>query len=868
MMTAATLHALRRRFQHDKNQLFNHSLAQGSKLAISHTLQRLSQLVDQLLRELWQAQQLNSHAATLVAVGGFGRKELFPYSDVDLLVLHDANIPADCQARMAAFVRSCWDVGLEIGSNVSTVAQCMDSARDDVHLQTTLLDRRFITGKRRLFKQLENNYTQAIDPVTFFTAKQHELQQRHADFGNTAYALEPNVKESPGGLRDWHTVRWVAQAAGLNPSWHGLYQHGLITQLEQQHLRTHYRHLQRIRLQIHLHSPRREERLLFDIQHQLAANSTPHHATHSHNTLRPSEQFMRRYYATAKIISRLSRLVLRTIRERLHPSHYPSTPIDAHFKQCNGLLDISSSTLYQEHPQAVLHTFMLLQQHRNLHGLSTNTWRALYHAHPIINRHFRADPQHQQQFVRILQAAPERIANTLELMHHSGVLGRYIVAFGRIEGQLQHDLFHVYTVDQHILKVVRYLSHFFMPEHVHEYPLCARLAANWQQPWLLFAAALFHDVGKGKGGDHSVLGARAIQRFARQHHIEKADAKLLVFLVREHLSMSQVAQKQDLSDPAVIAEFAKTVGDARHLTALYLLTIADIRGTSPKVWSAWKGKLLQDLYIATLNALGGNIPSQAALVQARCSGALIVLAQAGFSTGGAQQHVQFWNTLDTAYFLRHDASTIAWHAQHISPHIHQAATIVRTRTAQHGDGLDVVVYTPDKPELFAHICAYFAQAHYSIVDAKIHTSSTNQALDSFHIIAATNQAIDTPLDAQKKHIEHHLSRALQAKTTLPTLSHTRLSARARSFPIHPVVQLEPNDNHTHWLLTIHAHDQIGLLYRIAQVLATHAIDIQLAKISTMGERAEDSFLIEAKHLAQATARTALQRDLIQVLQHT
>lgn len=865
MNTAATPHTLRRQFQQNKHALLASSAhTPPHKLAVAHTLRQLTQWVDTLLRQLWQIHQLHNQAVALVAIGGYGRKALFPYSDVDVLILHDAPISNTIQERIAAFVRSCWDMGLDMGSHVSTVALCLNSTQTDIHLQTALLDRRFLSGKRRIYTQLGHAFTQHLNARTFYAAKMQELQQRHAHFDNTAYALEPNVKESPGGLRDWHTVRWVAQAAGFNPSWGGLLAHGLITPLEQQQLRKHYRYLQRMRLLLHLHAHRGEERLLFDMQNQLAQPTAQNQAPTNRNTLRPSERLMRRYYLSAKTIHQLSRIVLHTIHERLNPTPNHTTPIDKHFNQQQHVLDIARSTLYQTTPHAILHTFIVWQQHDALQGLSTATWRALYNARSSVHKPFRTNPRHQQQFLHIVQAAPQTVPDALELMHQSGILGRYIVPFGRIEGQLQHDLFHIYTVDQHILKVVRYLSHFFMPEHVHEYPLCSRLAANWQQPWLLFVAALFHDVGKGKGGDHSILGAKAIQRFARQHHINKADTQLLVFLVREHLSMSQVAQKQDLSDPTVISQFAQKVGNVRYLTALYLLTIADIRGTSPKVWSAWKAKLLQDLYIATVNALGGHIAKQPELVQARCSGALIALAQRGFHQTSAQHYVQFWSTLDAAYFVRHDTSAIAWHAQHIVPQS-QAATIVRTRTAQHGEGLDVVVYTPDKPELFARICAYFAQAQYNIVDAKIHTSSTCQALDSFHIVAAPHQAA-TPLAKQQTSIENALHHALHTQAKLPKPSSMRLSPRARSFPVQPLVQLKPNDNHTHWLLSIHANDQIGLLYRIATVLAQHNIDIQLAKIATMGERAEDSFLIQAKHLAQAAARTALQQDLMRVLQ--
>jgi [protein-PII] uridylyltransferase len=432
---------------------------------------------------------------------------------------------------------------------------------------------------------------------------------------------------------------------------------------------------------------------------------------------------------------------------------------------------------------------------------------------------------------------------------------------------MQHDLFHVYTVDQHILMVLRNVRRFFIVEHAHEYPFCSQLAAGWDKPWVLYVAALFHDIAKGRGGDHSELGARDVRRFCRQHEIAREDAKLIEFLVSEHLVMSQVAQKQDLSDPKVIGDFAKRVGNERYLTALYLLTIADIRGTSPRVWNAWKGKLLEDLYRSTLRALGGRMPDPGAEVEARKRDALVQLA---LHAQPFEAHKALWETLDVGYFMRHDASEIAWHTMQLSRHVPhrnvpvdpQTPAVVRARLSPVGEGLQVVAYTPDQPDLFARICGYFDQSSFSILDAKVHTATNGYALDTFQVVTTF---IPEHYRDLINMVETGLAKTLDEAGPLPPPSKGRVSRRVRSFPIKPRISLLPDDKAQRWLLSISASDRAGLLYSVARVLARHHLNLQLAKVTTLGERVEDTFLISGSELQGQRAQLAIETELLEAL---
>ncbi|MDO8374818.1 MAG: HD domain-containing protein, partial [Polaromonas sp.] len=538
-------------------------------------------------------------------------------------------------------------------------------------------------------------------------------------------------------------------------------------------------------------------------------------------------------------------------------------PINERFLNKAGMIEVASDDLYLANPHAILETFLVYQTTVGVKGLSARTLRALYNARGVMDARFRRDPVNRDTFRQIMQQ-PTGITHAMRLMNQTSVLGRYLWVFRQIVGQMQHDLFHVYTVDQHILMVLRNVRRFFMAEHAHEYPACSQLAAGWDKPWILYVAALFHDIAKGRGGDHSDLGRKDVRVFCRQHGIAAEDAKLIEFLVGEHLTMSRIAQKEDLSDPQVIAGFAKRVGNERYLTALYLLTVADIRGTSPKVWNAWKGKLLEDLYRYTLRVLGGRAPDADAEVEARKREALTILA---LHAEPFEAHKALWDSLDVSYFMRHEAGDIAWHARHLSRHVGTAKCIVRARRSAAGEGLQVLVYTPDAPDLFARICGYFEEAGFSILDAKVHTAkptkgTSGYALDTFQVVSPTLADHYRELVAM---VEADLDRAIEENGPLPPPGKGRVSRRVKSFPITPRVDLRPDEKAQRWLLSVSASDRVGLLYSIARVLARHRINLQLAKVTTLGERVEDTFLIDGPELQHNKAQIAIETELLEAL---
>ncbi|MEJ7930009.1 [protein-PII] uridylyltransferase [Ramlibacter sp. AN1015] len=842
----------------------------GSTRGIRGLLQALAREADATLRTLWAGCGLPPSFA-LVAVGGYGRGELFPYSDVDVLVLMPDGTSPDAdpalRARVEGFIGQCWDVGLEIGSSVRTVSDCAAQAAGDVTVQTSLLESRVIAGDAALYRGFCERFARELDPKAYFVAKTLEMRQRHTKFENTPYSLEPNCKESPGGLRDLQVILWVARAAGFGKSWEELARSGLATAFEARQIRRNEALLSLIRARLHLLARRREDRLVFDLQ-SAVAESFGHRTRSAPNGRvieRASEALMRRFYWAAKAVNQLNQILLLNIEERLEDKPPEPTPINERFAIKGGLIEVASDDLYQRHPTAILETFLLYQTTAGAQGLSARTLRALYNARDLMDASFRRDPRNRDTFRAILMQ-PEGITHAMRLMNQTSVLGRYLWVFRRIVGQMQHDLFHVYTVDQHILMVLRNVRRFFMPEHAHEYPFCSQLAGGWDKPWILYAAALFHDIAKGRGGDHSELGGREVRSFCAQHGIAADDAALIEYLVREHLTMSRVAQKEDLSDPDVVRAFADRVGSERRLTALYLLTVADIRGTSPKVWNAWKGKLLEDLYRATLRVLGGHAPDPHAEIEARKREALVQLSLHALPHDA---HRRLWSTLDVGYFMRHDAGEIAWHTRHVSRHLaHQplgaapGRTLVRARLSPVGEGLQVMVYTPDQPDLFARICGYFDQAGFSILEARIHTTRDRHALDTFQVVSSLLSEHNRELIHM---VQSELAQTLERAGPLPAPSRGRVSRRVKSFPVPPRVSLAPDEKAQHWLLSISASDRAGLLYSIAQVLARHQINLQLAKVSTLGERVEDTFLIDGSELQHNRKQIEIETELLQAI---
>ena len=818
-------------------------------------LRQHTQLVDRTVKALWGETGVSSGAA-LVATGGYGRGELYPSSDIDLLVLLAQEPTEGERGALERLIGRFWDIGLEIGHSVRTVEGCVEAAAGDITIRTTLLESRFLAGSRSLFRSLEAALATAADPISFFKAKKLEQEQRHAKHQDTPYALEPNLKEAPGGLRDLQTIQWIARASSIGRRWSDLVAHGLIERGEALQLGKLERHLQDLRIRLHYLAGRREDRLVFDLQSALAAQSG-HKDTEAR---RASEALMQRYYQTAKVVTQLNTILLQNLEARLAPR--PDTEpraLNERFEVRSELLHIRQEKTFAREPSAILECFLLMMQHQELRGMTARTLRALWRARFSINSSFRKDPAARLLFLHILQQ-PRGIVHEFRRMNQYGILGRYLPEFGRIVGQMQHDLFHVYTVDQHILMVIRNLRRFTMPEFAHEFPLCSELMAGFERRWLLYVAAIYHDIAKGRGGDHSELGAGEARSFAKRHALSKEDAELVEFLVERHLAMSHVAQKQDVYDPDVVKAFAELVGTERRLAALYLFTVADIRGTSPKVWNAWKGKLLEDLFRATRRTLTGEpLARDAALAEKQAEAARLLRLYA--LSDGVKDRL--WASLDTAYFLRHDPQEIAWQTRNLHYRVDTGKPVVKARLAPFGEGLQVMIYTRDREALFARICGYFERAGFNIMEAKVHTTRAGYALDTFVVMG---QGRDAHYQDRISMIEAELAEELQSGAPLGPPRGGRLSRRVRHFPISPAVHIRPDERGAYHALTVVAADRPGLLYGIARTLARYRINLQTARVNTLGDRAEDVFLISGEALGNSKTVLQLEQDLLKELQ--
>ena len=831
------------------------------KPSADRLLNALRRIVDKALSQLLAVCPLPAGAA-MAAVGGYGRGELYPYSDVDVLILLPQDPNPGEEERLSKVVAAMWDIGIEPGYSVRTIDQCLSEAAADITVETSMLESRWVAGSRSIVKKFSAAMTERIDAQKFFQAKRAEMQQRHARYQDTPYSLEPNCKESPGGLRDLQVIMWMARAAGFGKSWQEIARAGLLTASEGRDLRRAEQAFKRLRIELHLLTRRREDRLLFDLQHGLAQA----YGIEASQTRRASEILMQRYYWAARLVTQLNILLVENIQERLFPTpEHDVRIIDAYFVNRHNRIDISRESIFEQTPSLLLKIFLVMQQHPEIEGLTGRALRAIWHNRHRIDAKFRRDPQNKDIFLQILQQ-PQGLVHALRRMTMLNILPRYLPPFRRIVGQMQHDLFHVYTVDQHTLAVIRNLRRFTMPEHAQEYPLASRLMASFDRHWLLYIAALFHDIAKGRGGDHSVLGATEVTRFARSHGLDKADTELVIFLVSQHLQMSQVAQKRDLSDPQVIEAFAGQMKDVRHLTALYLLTVADIRGTSPKVWNTWKGKLLESLFHSTRALLGTEPQESNTVLKRRTDEATRLTNLAGISD---ESRERFWDQLDVAYFLRHDASDIAWHTRHLNYQSQADHVIVKARPTDGAEGLEIMVYTKDMPDLFARICLFFGAKSMNILDAKIHTTRRGYALDSFVVMPANESQ---ELRTLAPMVEYELALQLQdTNHPTPKTQHfmdARTSRISRAFPVPPLVQIYPDEGSENWRLEITATDRRGLLSSIAESFVHFGITVQTAKVMTLGDRVEDVFVISGECLQQPRTQRQFERSLLDALSET
>ena len=825
---------------------------------------------------LWNAQAASLSGCALLAVGGYGRCEMYPHSDVDLLILHPEgfidgiNGQATQSQALAHFVTQLWDLGVQIGHSVRSVADCLAEAAGDITVQTALLESRWLAGDLILAVHMQRQFLAALSLPDFLQAKVLEMDQRHQRFENTPYALEPNVKESPGGLRDLHVLLWLAKAAGLvqaqQSPWLALQNQGLFSTTELASVRKSESLLQTLRLALHTLAARREDRLVFDLQSSLAT----HLGYRAKTGRRASELLMQRYYIAAKTISQLNRLLLQALERRiLGEASYQQAPVIAGYAEQNGFLHALDLQCFERDPVEILNVFHILAEHPHLRDLSAETQRAVWNARNRLAT-VRQTPAFKAAFMRFFTRGAG-LTRSFRRMNELGILGRSLPAFRRIVGQMQHDLFHVYTVDQHILTVLRNMRRFAMPQHVHEYPLCSQLIASFDAKHMLYISAVFHDIAKGRGGDHSDLGQDVIRRFGRDMGLSLDDIALGEFLVKHHLTMSTIAQKSDLSNPEVIAKFAQIVGNETQLAALYMLTVADIRGTSPKVWNAWKGKLLEGLYHATArhfrqSSLKPKEQAKAHKPAQQAQDAVRDLLPQGTDAS------RLWRTLEDSYFLRNEPADAAWHTQVLLPKL-PCDLVVASRSAPDGTGIQVLVFASDQPELFARICSCFDALGLSVLDAQVYTTQSGQALDHF-VLANPEYTGDSSIDTDDSEspsalllrIEAALTHSLSTLPALPAPRSARLPRQARHFAFAPRCHITPDEKGSLYLLEIQAVDQPSVLYRISTVFAAHQVSVHTARITTLGGRVEDFFILSGACFQSPKQQLALEAALLKAVE--
>jgi [protein-PII] uridylyltransferase len=798
-------------------------------------LKNHSQLIDKSLQTIWLGASIHA-ACSLIAVGGYGRNELFPYSDIDLLILLPNQHDTALNSQIENLIGFLWDIGLNVGHSVRTLDECLAEANNDVTVQTNLLEARLLIGDKKQFSKFMQSIQSLMQPEAFFEAKYKEQDNRHAKFNDTAYNLEPNIKESPGGLRDLHMILWLAQSQQLGNNWSDLAKRNVLTLTEMRQIKRHEKNLQTLRIRLHYLAKRREDRLIFDFQNELADDlgyiTTPRK--------RASEQLMQSYFTSVRYISLINEILLKTLESTLSLNKPTITPVNARFESKNGLLQTKTAKIFQQQPSAILESFLLLQQQPEITGISAELLRELQRVKALVNQDFREGDANKKLFLAILMQ-PNGVNHSLRRMNRYGILGEYIPAFGKIIGQMQHDLFHVYTVDEHILNVLANLRRFAKVELKHEFPLCSQLFSHFKQPHLLYLAALFHDIAKGRGGDHSSLGTVDAKRFCKLHNLPKEDANLVAWLVEAHLKMSATAQKMDLSDPAVIAQFAQFVKTETRLQALYLLTVADIRGTSPAVWNAWKARLLESLYYATLRVLQDDSFSVQQAIETRQNEAAEKLAKYGLQ---ANAYKALWDNVGAGYFARFEAEEIAWQSRLLTPHVQTEMPIVRARLSPCGDGIQTMIYTRDTDDLFARICNFFDRMAYSIVQAKIYTTKHGYALNSFIVLDQSGKSVS--YSGLLKFIEAELTQKLVSADALEAPLQGRISRQVKHTPFATQINIVAEASSHFHQLEIIAGDRPGLLASIAFVLLQLEVDLHNAKINTLGNRAEDSFVVSAK----------------------
>ena len=838
----------------DKLALFKQTLFDGNNYLkddyesgenISLLVYKRAWLIDQLLLNAWE-HLIDSQNLSLVAVGGYGRGELHPYSDIDLMILHKPRIKKDINERIKSFLTFLWDTGLEVGHSVRTVSQCKSEARRDITVATNLMESRLIHGDKKLYDSM----TEAIGPDKiwsdrkFFESKLSEQKTRHKKFADTSYNLEPNIKEAPGGLRDIQVIGWVVKRHFGASTLSELVKNKFLSNEEYRTLTGGRELLWRIRFGLHILAGRREDRLLFEHQKNIARQFG-----FSSRGNKGVEEFMKLYYTTVREMSQLNEILLQHFQETIIFAKRKEKiiSINNRFQIRHDFIEVKNRNIFSRYPFALMEIFLLIQQNPNIKGVRASVIRLIRKQVELIDDQYRNDIRARSYFLEIIRQ-PRRVGHELRRMHRYGVLGAYLPVFGKIQGLMQFDLFHVYTVDEHILLVIRNLRLFELEEYKATHPLCHEIIKKIPKLEILYIAGLFHDIAKGRKGDHSELGAKEAIRFCTNHGLGIYDTKLLAWLVENHLLMSKIAQKQDIDDPNIINNFVNEVVDQNHLNYLYLLTVADICATNPKLWNSWRAHLLMSLYQNTLRVLrhGHEKPKhKKQRLQQVKKDALALIENSGHI---ADQIDQFWKGLNTDYFLRHTHEEIAWHTEAVMSARDNKLPLVLVNKETEKGWSRIFVYMKDSAGIFSATTRAIEQLRLNVLDAKIITSRNDYTLDSYIVLEEDGEPVKTTARANK--IAAKIKNELQTgRTPIPMPlpeAYTLQNRKLKSFKIPTRVNFSEDKKNNCTIMEVITIDRPGVLSRIGAAMELCGARLQGAKISTYGERVEDVFHISTQ----------------------
>ena len=813
--------------------------------------------VETLLTELW-LEIFDTDRLCLLATGGFGRKELYPYSDIDLAIVAPDTISESEQEKIARFIQTLWDIKLMPSVKSGSCDELCASIREDISGDTAFLEARFLCGNRKLAEETFTRVDKQRDIAAFVEAKLVEMQLRHSKSQGSGAALEPNIKNCPGGLRDIHTMLWIAKAQELDTKISSLIRQNVLTCAEAATLAHSYKILAAIRITLHINAKRSEDKLVFDLQDQVAE----HIVRHDDTPQKRSEKLMRIFYRATKSVKQLNGILLPMLQNRIHPKpKHVTHPIDDDYYQINNQVAAKDIRIFCNQPVQIFKIIQILQRRNDITSIEPQTLRAWWSATRNIRPDFYNNPDNRRQFISFFQHG-EGLTHIMRFLNLYGVLGRYLPAWEKITGLLQHDLFHIYPVDDHILTVLHNIRRFAIEARSHENPFASSLMQSFPQQHILYLAAIFHDIAKGRGGNHSLQGVADARKFAADHFLSQEESDLLAWLVENHLLMSTVAQKEDIQDPDVISNFCSRIGTQKRLTALYLLTIADIRGTNPKLWNNWRASLLETLFHTAARNLNGEASSLNAVFSRRQHEAADLLSRTGAPEA---QQKKLWRVLGSAYFVRHQTREILWHTANL---VHDIETpLIRSRILPESDTFQVMIFMPNGPRLFARLCRIFSRHGFDILAARAFITEHNYILDTFIVqIPSCHHPSDYPniqsaLEAELNSFIHGYTVA-----TEPPAPNHRMSRRGRYMPITPSVTITRDEDYSDWYtVEITAVNRTFLLADLAEVFFAKNVSLRYAKIATMGERVEDNFIIYSPDLENPRNQSALKQALLEQL---